>query len=59
MTTPLKKELVFKEVATYILVFGPYTGKYVAECAESRCGYLGKWLLSPEYDCYHLFFFIA
>jgi hypothetical protein len=26
----------------YIPVFGRYAGEYVAECANSRCGYLGQ-----------------
>jgi hypothetical protein len=26
----------------YIPVFGRYAGEYVAECANSRCGYLGR-----------------
>ena len=31
----------FVEAAIYILLFGCYTGEYVAECTKSRCGYLG------------------
>ena len=37
----VSEEPVFKEVAIYIPVFGRYAGEYVAECANSRCGYLG------------------
>jgi hypothetical protein len=39
---PLSEEPAFKEVAIYIPVFGRYAGEYVAECANSRCGYLGQ-----------------
>ena len=38
----LSKEPVFKEAAIYIPVFGPFVGEHVAECVESRCGYLGQ-----------------
>ena len=31
----------FVEAAIYIPVYGRYAGEYVAECAKSRCGYLG------------------
>ena len=31
----------FVEAAIHIPVFGRYAGEYVAECAKSRCGYLG------------------
>jgi hypothetical protein len=34
-------EFHFTEAAIYVPVFGRYTGEYVAECAKSRCGYLG------------------
>lgn len=39
---PLEETLVFKEAAIYMPVFGPYAGEHVAECRESRCGYLGQ-----------------
>jgi hypothetical protein len=38
----LIEEPVFTEAAIYIPVFGRYAGEYVAECASSRCGYLGQ-----------------
>jgi hypothetical protein len=38
---PLSEESQFTEAAIYIPIFGCYTGEYVAECAKSRCGYLG------------------
>lgn len=38
----LSEEPVFKEAAIYIPVFGPFAGEHVAECVESRCGYLGQ-----------------
>ena len=38
---PLSEEPVFKETAIYIPVFGRYAGEHVAECTESRCGYIG------------------
>lgn len=41
LTQSLSEEPVFKEAAIYIPVFGPFAGEYVAECVESRCGYLG------------------
>lgn len=42
---PLEENLVFKEGAIYIPVFGPYAGEHVVECKESQCRYLGKLLL--------------
>ena len=36
------EEPVFKEVAIHKPVFRCYAGQYVAECAESRCGYIGQ-----------------
>jgi hypothetical protein len=38
---PLSEESHFTEAAIYIPIFGRYAGEYVAECAKSRCGYLG------------------
>ncbi|KAF8223186.1 hypothetical protein L208DRAFT_1064009, partial [Tricholoma matsutake] len=38
---PLEENLVFKEGAIYIPVFGPYAGEHVVECKESQCRYLG------------------
>ena len=38
----LEETLVFKEAAIYMPVFGPYAGKHIAECQESRCRYLGQ-----------------
>ena len=32
---PLEENLVFKEAAIYMPVFGPYAGEHVAECRES------------------------
>jgi len=34
-------EYHFTEAAMYVPIFGRYAGEYVAECAKSRCGYLG------------------
>jgi hypothetical protein len=31
----------FVEASIHVSVSGRYTGEYVAECAKSRCGYLG------------------
>jgi hypothetical protein len=39
--TPLSNESHFTEAAMYVPIFGRYAGEYVAECAKSRCGYLG------------------
>ena len=39
---PLSRESHFTEAAMYIPIFGRYAGEYVAECAKSRCGYLGQ-----------------
>ena len=36
----------FVEAAIYIPVCGLYAGEYVAECAKSRCGYLGLFISS-------------
>ena len=38
---PLKVDPRFTEAAIYMPVHGRYAGEYVAECAESRCGYIG------------------
>ncbi|KAF8239324.1 hypothetical protein L208DRAFT_1237786 [Tricholoma matsutake] len=38
----VSEEPAFTEAAIYILVFGRYAGEYIAECANSRCGYLGQ-----------------
>ena len=38
----VSKEPAFTEAAIYIPVFGRFAGEYVAECANSRCGYLGQ-----------------
>lgn len=38
---PLSIEPRFKEAAIYMPLMGLYKGEYVAECVESRCGYLG------------------
>ena len=41
---PLKKdgEPCFAEAAIYMPGVGRYEGEYIAECAKSRCGYLGS-----------------
>src|ERR1700742_4542741 len=39
---PGTKETHYTEAAIYLPVQGLYKGEYVAECAESKCGYLGK-----------------
>lgn len=39
---PISEEPRFTEAAIYMAVFGRYGGEYVAECAKSRCGYLGR-----------------
>jgi len=41
LLTPLSGEPQFTEAAMYVPIFGRYAGEYVAECAKSRCGYLG------------------
>ena len=44
LLTPLSEEshfTDFTEAAVYVPIFGRFAGEYVAECAESRCGYLG------------------
>ena len=41
LLTPLSGESNFTEAAMYVPIFGRYAGEYVAECAKSRCGYLG------------------
>ena len=38
---PLGEEPVFQEAAIYMPVFGRYAGEHIAECTESRCGYIG------------------
>lgn len=45
---PLEADLVFKEAAIYMPVFGPYAGNHIFECWESQCGYLGKPFLSKR-----------
>ena len=47
---PVSGEPVFTEVAIYIPVFGRYAGEYVAECAQSRCGYLGQSLFMVKIE---------
>ena len=42
LSQKLSDEPAFIEAAIYIPVFGRFGGEYVAECAESRCGYLGQ-----------------
>lgn len=39
---PRKVEPHFTEAAIYVSAFGRYAGEYVAECAKSQCGYLGR-----------------
>jgi hypothetical protein len=39
---PLSQEPAFTEAAIYLTTNGRYQGEYVAECAKSRCGYLGQ-----------------
>lgn len=41
LLTPLSGESHFTEAAMYVPIFGRFAGEYVAECAKSRCGYLG------------------
>jgi hypothetical protein len=43
---PVSKRPTFIEAAIYIPVFGRYKGEYVAECAKSQCGFIGKASLS-------------
>jgi hypothetical protein len=43
---PLSEKQGFREAAIYITMLGCYQGEYVAECAKSRCGYLGRSLFS-------------
>ena len=38
--------LVFTEAAIYITKVEPYKGEYIAGCAKSHCGYLGRSLFS-------------
>jgi len=47
---PVSDEPVFMEVAIYIPVFGRYAGEYVAECAQSQCGYLGQSLFMVKIE---------
>lgn len=42
LLTPLSGGSQFTEAAMYLPIFGHYAGEYVAECAKSRCGYLGS-----------------
>ena len=35
-------QTAFKEAAIFAVASGRFVGEYVAECAESRCGYFGK-----------------
>jgi hypothetical protein len=42
------EEPMFVEAAIYLATFGCYPGQYVAECAKSRCGYLGQSLFSQK-----------
>lgn len=39
---PISEERVFREAAIYLSALGRYKGEWVAECAMSRCGYLGS-----------------
>lgn len=32
----------FVEAAIYVLPVGPFSGQYVASCAQDRCGYFGE-----------------
>src|ERR1700733_12761054 len=43
---PIHEEPIFKEVAIHKPVFGCYAGEYVAECVDSRCGYIGESAIS-------------
>jgi hypothetical protein len=45
---PVTEEPTFTEAAIYLPVFGRYAGEYVAECAKSRCGYMGQSV--PTFD---------
>jgi len=37
---------VFVEAAILIETSGPFSGRYIAKCAEEKCGYLGRSLYS-------------
>jgi hypothetical protein len=53
LLTPLSEKSKFTEAAMYIPISGRYAGEYVAECAKSRCGYLGElssWLKTYRHD---------
>ena len=53
LLTRLSGESPFTEAAMYVPIFGCHAGEYVAECAKSRCGYLGKlstWLKAYRID---------
>jgi hypothetical protein len=39
---PKSEVLYYTEAAIYLPLNGLYRGEWVAECAEGRCGYLGK-----------------
>lgn len=36
-------ESAFTEAAVFMVVRGRFSGKYVAACAQEKCGYLGKY----------------
>lgn len=48
---PLSQEPRYTEAAIYLPLRGRYKGEWVAECAEGRCGYLGRSSSSPKPNC--------
>jgi len=48
---PLSQESRYTEAAIYLPLRGCYKGEWVAECAEGRCGYLGRSSSSPKPNC--------
>ena len=48
---PLSQEPHYTEAAIYLPLRGRYKGEWVAECAEGRCGYLGRSSSSPKTYC--------
>lgn len=56
---PLLKQfsegLDFVEAAIYAPLSGAYAEEYIAECARSRCGYLGLWSIPPQFCAFPYF----
>ena len=60
LLAPLSQKRVFTEAAIYLTILGLYKGEYVAQCAKSRCGYLGqssppleKWQLTSQWIVFY------